>query len=77
MPLPTDTIMTPEDMTRLLTDIDKLLPERLAPYEISMLVSFICHRYRVPTSSGVHIFAHVLDFLDTQYNGPRSEFEIN
>jgi hypothetical protein len=69
--------MTSAEMERVLGEINKILPDRATPYEIAMLVSYICHRYLVPTSSGVMIFAHVLDFLDTQQGGPRSKFEIN
>ena len=77
MPLSTDTHMTSAEMERVLGEINKILPDRATPYEIAMLVSYICHRYTIPTSTGVQVFAHVLDFLDAQYQGPRSEVEIN
>jgi hypothetical protein len=79
MPLLVKTQLSPEQQQELLLNLDAVLPSRMTTWDIQLVVSYICHRYSLPTSAGVRLFAHVLDTMADQERaqGPRSDREIN
>jgi hypothetical protein len=77
MPLLIESYLSDEEMQGLLTDLGRRLPARATSYEVAMIVAFVCHRYGMPPSVGVHVFAHALDFLAEHNDGPRSKRDIH
>lgn len=83
MPVQKHSLLTPEEFEKLLYTLDQLLPPHLSQYDISMVCSYIVHRYGLPFTAARDVYALCLDFMlssqphQLDLSPPSSDREIN
>jgi hypothetical protein len=68
-----EAIATPRHEKIFLARIEALMPEYMTPRQMSLLFSYILHRYRVSLVDTDVVLAHVRSFLRAQQEGPEAQ----
>lgn len=72
-----------EDWKQLLYTLDRVLPERVTQYDISMICSYIIYRYGLHYEAAEAVYSHCLHFMRHSSKGfldltpPVSDRDIN
>lgn len=76
-------LLTPDEMSKLLYTLDEVLPQNLTNGDLSTVCAYIAHRYGLRPEDASGVYAESLRFLRHAVRGcldatpPSSDLEIN